>query len=218
MVCKGGSRSPMTTGARTCTAAAAGPVDRHLASSTTVRPSSSSRTLRPCFTASSAVSEWWPTCWWRYSTRTGCRSPGARTPARGATSITPCSTMKRWCASISRLGSPRSTQFSISTSTSLRRRIFQSRGSAPVLLTSRYTAVGSAPSTATPRPAATPLSGASARSETRLPSAPPRRCSRPSTGLGGCASWRLSALTDSCLHNTGLATPSHATSVTRSVG
>mmetsp|Transcript_34345 Transcript_34345/g.84137 ORF Transcript_34345/g.84137 Transcript_34345/m.84137 type:complete len:326 (-) Transcript_34345:200-1177(-) len=218
MACAGGSISPITTGARVWRVAGAGPRDKHRASKDTVRPSSSIRTLLPLFTVSSAVSEWSPTWSWRYSTRTGCRSPGASTPVRGVTSITPCSTMKRWCASTSLSGSPSSTQFSISTSTSLRSSSFQSHGSAPVLHSSMYTHVASAPSTATPSPAATAAMGRKARADTRLPSAPPLRCKVPSTADGSCASCALSAFTDSCRHSVGLATPAHATSVTHSVG
>ena len=67
-------------------------------------------------------------------------------------------------------------------------------------------------------PVATAESGASAREETIVPSTPPSFAILCSAGVGGVASCALSALIDSRFQSSGFATPSHAASVTRSVG
>mmetsp|Transcript_6457 Transcript_6457/g.29123 ORF Transcript_6457/g.29123 Transcript_6457/m.29123 type:complete len:201 (-) Transcript_6457:602-1204(-) len=196
----------------------AGEMSRHRTLDPTVRPPSSSRTARPSLTLSNAVSQCWPTRACLYNTRTGCRSPGCNTPRFGDTSTMPCSTTNRWCAVISSSGSPISTQFSMSTSDSSRVISRHSAGSAPVLQTSTYAAVGSAPSNPTPRPSATEVRPWRDLADARDPSYPPVRCSLSSTAVGGRASSALRALSDSLFHKTGLATPGHAASVTQSVG
>ena len=210
----------MTTGKRVCTATdgLAGPKSRHRVANGTVRPPSSRRTLRPSLMDRSAVSQCAPGWSWRYSTRTGCRCPGSSAPNLGDTEMIFSSSTNRWCASTSLAGSPISTQFSRSTSGSLRSSSRHSTGIAPTLHTSKYTAVGSAPSTPTPRPVAIPASGRNARADENDPSKPPVCCILVSAGVGASASCALSALMDSCLHSDGLDAPSHATSVTRRVG
>ena len=131
------------------------------------------------------------------------------------------STTRLWCASTSSSGSPISTQFSSSTSTSLRISSRHSARRGDAFSSSRYTHVGASPSAPAPSPTATPPSTARIeRDDANEPSKPPARCALISAGEGVCASAALSAFTESCFHSAGFARndDAHATSRTRSAG
>mmetsp|Transcript_24661 Transcript_24661/g.80630 ORF Transcript_24661/g.80630 Transcript_24661/m.80630 type:complete len:240 (-) Transcript_24661:3247-3966(-) len=142
-------------------------------------------------------------------------SPIPSVPERGSTLNTSCSTTKFSFLSSSVGGSPRSTQFSISTSTSHRNAIFQSTARSPGFAICRCTTVGADPTGATPKLHATGTSGWSVSAVVRLRLVELRTTSGV---VSSAESSRLTALSPSPVQSALLLSPSHCTSVTQRNG